>query len=86
MSKIKRIISFRLWLHGLVGAAINSGANAVTLMIVKPEDFNLKAGLNDLIKVTVLSAIFGAALYLKRSPLPPIDVDGDGVEGSIEQP
>jgi len=40
------------------------------LIIVNPQDFNLQAGLKNLLTVCATSAILAVALYLKQSPLP----------------
>lgn len=60
---------WRLWLRGLIGAAIGGAANGITVMIVEPQSFNFDAGLADLGKVVLISAIFGAGLYLKQKPI-----------------
>lgn len=60
----------RRWLVGLIGAAINVAANSITLMVVDPLKFNLfDGGAAELGKVAVVSAIIGAALYVKTHPL-----------------
>lgn len=59
-----------LWLRGLVAAIINGAATAITTAIVAPDQFNLTTGKGNLISVMVVAAIFGAASYLKQSPLP----------------
>lgn len=62
------------WARGLLGAAINSAASAVTVVIVDPVDFSpLNGGLLKLLTVMGVSALFGAALYLKQHPLPEDD-------------
>lgn len=59
------------WARGLLGAAINSAASAVTVVIVDPVDFNpIDGGLGKLLSVMGVAAVFGAALYLKQHPLP----------------
>ena len=59
------------WVRGLLGAAINSAASAITVVIVDPADFNpMDGGLWKLLSVMGVAAIFGAALYLKQHPLP----------------
>lgn len=60
----------RQWLRGLVGAAINSGATAVTLLVIDPVDFS---DWTRLLKAMAVMALVGAALYLKQHPLPPED-------------
>lgn len=64
----------RRWARGLLGAAINSAASAVTVVIVDPQDFNpMDGGVWKLLSVMGVAAIFGAALYLKQHPLPEED-------------
>jgi len=61
----------RKWVRGLVAAAINSGASAVTVVVVDPLKFNLlQGGAKELGAVVVVSAIVGIALYLKDHALP----------------
>ena len=68
------------WARGLIGAAINSAASAVTVVIVDPSDFNpLDGGLTKLLTVMGVSALFGAALFLKQHPLPDEDAVPLGV-------
>ena len=65
-------MSLRQWGRALIGAAINSGVGGVTLVIVKPADFNPFAGANvyALLQVCVALALVGAALYVKEHPIP----------------
>lgn len=58
------------WLRGLVGAVINSVASCVTAVIVDPHTF---AEWDKLAKLAIVSAVVGAALYLKQQPLPEDD-------------
>lgn len=62
--------NWKVWLKGLISAVIGSAANAITLAIVDPMNFNLKEGLGNLGMVAIVSAIVAAAMYLKKSPLP----------------
>jgi len=41
------IKDYRLWIRGLVAAAIGGGANAVTAMIVDPYTFNIATGMTE---------------------------------------
>jgi hypothetical protein len=59
-----------LWLYSAIAAFINGGAVSAVAMFVKPEDFNLNAGLKDLGKLFLGAGIVGLFLYLKQSPLP----------------
>jgi hypothetical protein len=62
------------WLRGLIGAVVSSAANVITVLIVDPEKFSINStgGWKHLGSVVLISAIVGAALYLKQAPLPPI--------------
>lgn len=63
-------MDWKTWLKGLIAAIINGAATGVSTYIVAPDQFNLEEGFSKLFTVIVISAIFGAALYLKQSPLP----------------
>lgn len=67
----RRAFCWRTWLHGLLGAFIQSGATAVSVMVIDPQKFNLNEGLANIGKLVIVSGIIGAALYLKSSPVPP---------------
>lgn len=67
----RRAFCWRTWLHGLIGAFIQSGATAVSVMVIDPAKFNLEEGLANIGKLMLVSGIIGAALYLKSSPVPP---------------
>ena len=58
------------WLKGLISAAIGAAANAVTVMIVDPQAFNLYENAGKVGMVAAVSAIVAVAMYLKQSPLP----------------
>ena len=58
------------WFKGLISAMISSAAGVITVMIVKPETFNIDTGLHNVLTVAGVTAIVGAANYLKQSPLP----------------
>lgn len=74
------------WLKGLFAAIIGGAANSITLIIVSPTEFNLQAGLKNLITVGATSAILGAAMYLKQSPLPDITtVETTTTEKSVSE-
>jgi len=61
------------WLKGLISAVVSGAANAITVVLVAPETFNLSEGLPKLFAVVVSGAIIGCAAYLKQSPLPGAD-------------
>jgi hypothetical protein len=65
----------RLWIRGLFAAVLAAIANSVTVLIVDPSTFNLfQGGFTKLSQVALVSALVGAALYLKEHPDP---WDGD---------
>lgn len=64
-------MDFKHWLHGLIAAVVGGGANAITVIILDPINFNLfQGGATKLGMATLVSAIVSAAMYLKQSPLP----------------
>ena len=71
---LKKITDWRTWLRGIMGAVIGGGANGVTVMVIKPEEFNLQTGWPALWQFTCISALISLALYLKQSPVPPQEI------------
>lgn len=64
-------MNWSLWVKGLASAIIGSAANAVTVMIIDPQTFNLfDGGAKELGALMVVSAIVAGAAYLKTHPLP----------------
>jgi len=66
--------NWRLWIKGLSAAAIGGAANSISVYIVDPVNFS---DFSKLAKVALLSAILGAAFYLKQSPIPPDPISDD---------
>jgi len=64
---------WRTWLKGLAAAAIGAAANAVVLIGIDPQTFNLGDGRSKLMNAMVAAAAVAVAFYLKKSPLPPDD-------------
>jgi hypothetical protein len=64
----------RAWLHGLGAAFVGSSASSLGAILVAPNEFNLTTlhGVRNVILSSGLSGISAAALYLKSSPLPPL--------------
>ncbi len=75
----------RNWLRGWVGAAIAGAASTVStglsVMVIDPATFNLDAGFTNVIKAVAIGAaiqaVIGAALELKKAPLPPDEPSDD---------
>lgn len=64
-------MSWQVWLKGLAAAIVSSAANTVSVLIADPMHFNPGvAGWRNLGVVALVSAIVGAAMYLKQSPVP----------------
>jgi hypothetical protein len=65
-------VSPRIWFKGLAAATISSATNSVSVLIADPSHFKPDgaAGFKNLAVVALMSAIVGAALYLKQSPIP----------------
>lgn len=70
MSKLKNPT---VWIHGLISALIGGCATSISTIVVAPDQFNLDGGLANVGKVALVSGIVAAAMYLKQSPLPPIE-------------
>jgi hypothetical protein len=58
-----------IWIKGLVAAAIGGAANAVTMLIVDPQQFNFTDGLSKLGSVAGVGALLSVAMYLQKSPI-----------------
>lgn len=63
-------MNFDVWIKGLVAAIVGGVANSTTMMIVDPATFNIYEGGSKLVTLAVTSAVFSAAFYLAKSPLP----------------
>lgn len=64
-------MNWRLWSRGLFAAIINTIANGIVVIVVDPTTFNLfQGGAKKLGMVALVSALLGAALYLKEHPDP----------------
>jgi len=61
-----------LWLYGLFAAVIGGTSNTIAAMIVDPTAFNMN-DLPKLGKLALASALISLVLYLKQSPLPPLE-------------
>jgi hypothetical protein len=67
----------RVWIEGLVAALIGGAANAVTVIVVDPLNFNLGDGLGKLLQVVAVGAIWSRRPhFLKQSPIPKAEQEG----------
>lgn len=63
--------NWKIWLKGLIAAVVSTAASSVSVLIADPKHFSPGiAGWRNLGLVALVSAIVGAALYLKQSPVP----------------
>lgn len=60
----------KIWIEGLLAAAIGGGANAITVNLIDPVNFSLAAHAGKLASVAVVGAVLSVAAYLKKSPIP----------------
>ena len=67
---MKTITNWRLWLRGLIGAAVGGAANGITAIGLDPQTFNFSTGLVVLGKFVFISGLVSAALYIKTHPTP----------------
>lgn len=66
----------RIWIEGLVAALIGGAANAVTVIVVDPLNFNLGEGLGKLLQVVAVGGLVAVAAFLKQSPIPKAEQEG----------
>lgn len=62
--------NFKVWIKGLVSAAISSAAGSGALVVIDPATFNFHEGLSKLGSVAAALAVVAVLNYLKQSPLP----------------
>lgn len=60
----------RIWIEGLLAAAIGGGANAITVNLIDPVNFSVTAHAGKLASVAIVGAVLSVAAYLKKSPIP----------------
>ena len=61
----------KVWLSGLISAALSGFAGGVGVMIAEPSTFNFtETGIWSLGKVCAVCGLVGVSNYLKQSPLP----------------
>jgi hypothetical protein len=61
-----------VWVKGLVAAIVGGAANAITVIVVDPINFNLAEGFGKVGQVAIVGALIAAAAYLKQSPIPEV--------------
>lgn len=72
--------NFKLWLHGLVAAAITAFSTAATGALTLPSDFNFThEGMIKTLKLVAVPTAISVFAYLKKSPVPALS-DSDSPE------
>lgn len=69
---------FRIWLRGIIAAAISGAAGGVLTGLaaigIDPTHFNLTTGFHHVwhiaLAASLINALIGVAAYLQKSPLP----------------
>lgn len=74
--------TFLKWLQGLFAVGISSAAGGVAIVIVDPMTFNLHQGLGKLAEVCGVLFLIHVALYLQKSPLPGVTMNGNSTPHS----
>lgn len=63
-------------MKGVTAAAIGGMASAVTAAVAAPQMFTAsRSNVYALLRLSVVAAVFNAAAYLKKSPLPHEELD-----------
>jgi hypothetical protein len=68
----------KIWLRGLLAAAISGGSGGIltgfAAVGIDPQHFNLQAGIGATMRIAaaaaLINAVIGVAAYLQKSPLP----------------
>lgn len=61
--------NWRVWLKGLVSAAISGGATGIAAALTAPVGYSVW----NVVVVSFTAGVAGAALYIKKSPMPEFD-------------
>lgn len=61
-------MNWKSWLKGLIAGIVSSVASGIVVVLVDPHTFS---DYDKLIKIGIGLGIWGAAMYLKQSPVPP---------------
>ena len=73
-SIMARFTNLKIWIHGLLAAAISAFATAASGAIALPTVFTLdRNGLINMIKLATVPALLAVFAYLKQSPVPNIE-------------
>jgi hypothetical protein len=63
--------NFKIWLHGLLAAAISAFSTAASGAIALPTVFSFsKDGVINMVKLATVPALLAVFAYLKTSPIP----------------
>ena len=65
-SELLKKKNWRIWLKGLLSAAISGGATGIAAALSAPQPYPFK----NLLIVMLTAGVAGGALYIKKSPMP----------------
>jgi hypothetical protein len=69
--------SLKVWIHGLVAAAISAFASAASGAIALPTVFTFdRVGFLNMVKLATVPALLAVFAYLKSSPVPALESTG----------
>jgi hypothetical protein len=76
--------SLKIWIHGLVAAAISAFSSAASGAIALPTVFTFdRAGFLNMVKLATVPALLAVFAYLKSSPVPALG-SASGIARNIE--
>jgi len=79
--------NIKIWLHGLFAAAISAFSSSASGFLLLPNVFNFThTGMLNMVRVSVVPAMIAVFVYLKQSPLPPINTLGPGDVVTVKNP
>ncbi len=66
LSELLKKENWRIWVKGLLSAVISGGATGIVAAMAAPQPY----GFENLFIVMLTAGIAGAAMYIKKSPMP----------------
>ena len=64
---------FVAWLYGAVVAVVGGVVTSASAWFIAPDTFNLNGGLERMLQLAGMSAVYHLITYMKQSPLPKLD-------------
>lgn len=69
LSELLKKKNWRIWLKGLLSAAISGGGVGIVSAFTAPQDYSFK----HLVLPVLTAAVAGMGLYLRKSPIPELE-------------